>query len=180
MTILRGGYGLFYGATTLLSESRLGFSVSTPWVVSNDGSLTPANTLSNPFPTGLVNPTGASLGLNTLVGQGLSFTDPNRQSPFTQQYSLTIQRELPGQVLLDVAYSGSLWRDLAVNQQLNAIPLQFIKQARETFVATGRNTLNDSVQNPFLLDHVGWAGSPHGDTQRIAAPLSAIHRPHLA
>ncbi len=149
-TILRGGYGLFYGASTVLSESRLGFSVLTPWVVSNDGSLTPANTLSNPFPTGLLNATGASLGLNTLVGQGISFIDPNRQQPFTHQYSLTLQRELPGGVLLDVAYSGSLGRDLAVNQAVNAIPLQFIKQARDTFVATGRNILNDSVQNPFF------------------------------
>ncbi len=149
-TILRGGYGLFYGATTLLSESRLGFSVSTPWVVSNDGSLTPANTLSNPFPNGLVNATGASLGLNTLVGQGISFTDPNRKAPFTHQYSLTIQRELPGGILLDVAYAGTLGRDLAVNQQLNAIPLQFLRAAQQTFAATGRNVLNDSVQNPFF------------------------------
>jgi TonB dependent receptor len=149
-TILRGGYGLFYGASTVLAESRLGFSVSTPWVVSNDGSLTPANTLSNPFPTGLLNATGAGLGLNTLVGQGVSFVDPNRQQPFTHQYSLTIQRELPGGVLLDVAYSGSLGRDLAVNQAVNAIPLQFVRAAQQTFAATGRNILNDSVQNPFF------------------------------
>jgi hypothetical protein len=149
-TILRGGYGLFYGATTLLSESRLGFSVATPWVVSNDGSLTPANTLSNPFPDGLVAPTGANLGLNTLIGQGISFTDPDRKQPFTHQYSLTIQRELPWQVLLDVAYAGTLGRDLAVNQQINAIPLPFITQAQQTFASTGRNILNDSVLNPFF------------------------------
>ncbi len=149
-TIIRGGYGLFYGATTLLSEARLGFSVSTPWVVSNDGSLTPANTLSNPFPNGLLNPTGASLGLNTLVGQGISFTDPDRKAPFTHQYSLTIQRELPGGVLLDVAYAGTLGRDLSVNQQINAIPLQFVRAAQQTFATTGRNPLNDSVQNPFF------------------------------
>ncbi len=149
-TILRGGYGIFYGATTLLSEARLGFSVSTPWVVSNDGSLTPAMTLSNPFPSGLQAPMGASLGLNTLVGQGISFTDTERKQPFTHQYQFSVQRELPGQVLLDVAYAGTLGRDLAVNHALNAIPLRFILQARETFVATGRNTLNDSVQNPFF------------------------------
>ncbi len=149
-TILRGGYGLFYGATTLLSESRLGFSVSTPWIVSNDGSLTPASTLSNPFPNGLQAATGASLGLNTLVGQGISFTNPDRTQPFTQQYSLTIQRELPGGVLLDVAYAGTQGRDLSVNQALNAIPLPFITAARATFVATGRNVLNDSVTNPFF------------------------------
>lgn len=149
-TVLRGGYGLFYGATTLLSEVRQGFSVSTPWVVSNDASLTPATTLSNPFPTGLQTATGASLGLNTLVGQGINFTDPDRQQPFTHQYQFSVQRELPGQVLLDVAYAGTQGGELAVNQAVNAIPLQFVQQARATFLATGRNVLNDPVQNPFF------------------------------
>ncbi len=37
-----------------------------------------------------------------------------------------------------------------MNQQLNAIPLQFITEARQTFLATGRNILNDSVPNPFF------------------------------
>ncbi len=149
-TVLRGGYGLFYGATTLLSETRQGFSASTPWVVSNDGGLTPATTLSNPFPTGVLVPPGASLGLNTQVGQGVSFTNLDRQNPFTHQYQFSIQRELPWRTLLDVAYVGALGRDLAVNQQLNAIPLRFITEARQTFLATGRNILNDTVPNPFF------------------------------
>ncbi|MGH9846975.1 MAG: TonB-dependent receptor domain-containing protein, partial [Blastocatellia bacterium] len=125
-TVLRGGYGLFYGPTTLLSEARLGFSISTPWVVSNDGSLTPATTLSNPFPSGLQTAPGASLGLNTVVGQGASFTNPDRHQPFTHQYQFSIQQELPRRTLLDVAYVGTLGRELAVNRQLNAIPRQFI------------------------------------------------------
>jgi hypothetical protein len=149
-TVLRGGYGLFYGATTQLSEVRQGFSVSTQFVASNDGFITPADTLSNPFRNGFLNATGAGLGLLTLAGQGVSFVDPARKMPFTHQYQFSVQQQLPGQILLDAAYAGSLGRDLPVNQQVNAIPLQFITAARQTFVSTGRNTLTDPVNNPFF------------------------------
>jgi hypothetical protein len=149
-TVLRGGYGLFYGATTQLNEARQGFSVSTPFVASNDAFITPNETLSNPFRNGFQTPTGAGLGLLTLAGQGISFVDPARQNPYTHQYQFSLQQMLPGQLLLDVAYAGTLGRDLPVDVQLNVIPDQFRAAARQTFVATGRNTLNDSVNNPFF------------------------------
>ena len=41
----------------------------------------PATTLSNPFPNGIVQPTGASLGLNTALGSNVMFANPNRQIP---------------------------------------------------------------------------------------------------
>lgn len=149
-TVLRGGYGLFYGATTQLSEVRQGFSVSTPFVASNDAFITPAETLSNPFRNGFQTASGASLGLLTFAGQGISFVDPNRQMPYTHQYQFSIQQQLPWQLLIDAAYAGSLGRDLPANQQINAVPEQFRSAARQTFIATGRNVLSDSVNNPFF------------------------------
>lgn len=149
-TVLRGGYGIFYGATTQLSEGRLGFSISTPFVASLDGNLTPFETFNNPFRNGFAVAPGASQGLNTLLGQNVSFVDPNRKQPYAHQYQVSIQRELPGQTLIDAAYVGSLGRDIAVNQQINGIPEQFRAQARQTFIATGRNILSDNVPNPFF------------------------------
>jgi hypothetical protein len=149
-TVLRSGYGLFYGATTLLSEARQGFSVSTPFVASNDGFITPVETLSSPFRNGFQTPTGAGLGLLTLAGQGISFVDPGREAPFTHQYQFSIQHQLPWEILLDAAYAGSLGRDLPVTRQINAIPESFRVQAREIFLATGRNIQNDTVNNPFF------------------------------
>lgn len=149
-TVLRGGYGLFYGATTQLNEGSTGFSINTPFVASIDGNLTPFETFSSPFRNGFAVAPGASEGLLTLIGQGISFVDPNRKQPYAHQYQVSIQRELPGQTLVDAAYVGSLGRDIPVNQQINAIPEEFRAQARQTFVATGRNTLSDSVANPFF------------------------------
>jgi hypothetical protein len=148
-TVLRGGYGLFYGASTLSGETRLGFSASTPFVGTINSSLTPVNTLSDPFPDGLVSPPGASQGLLTLAGQGISFVDTSRRQPFSHQYQFSVQRELPWAMLADVGYSGSQSGDLAVDQQINAIPEAFRAAAEQQFIATGRNILNDSVRNPF-------------------------------
>ena len=51
--------------------------------------------MSNPFPSGLVQPTGSSLGLLTGVGGDITFVDPNKGAPHVQQYSADLQRELP-------------------------------------------------------------------------------------
>jgi len=149
-TVLRGGYGIFYGASTQTGEARNGFSVSTAYVASNDGGNTAANNLRSPFPQGLVPVTGASQGLLTLVGQGIAFTSPERRQPMAHQYSFGLQRQLPGSMLFDISYVGNQIRDMPVNRNLNGIPEQFRAAAETTFFATGRNTLSDAVTNPFF------------------------------
>ncbi|MDX2180325.1 MAG: TonB-dependent receptor [Bryobacteraceae bacterium] len=149
-TVIRGGYGIFYGASTQTGEARNGFSVSTAYVASNDGGNTPANSLTNPFPQGLLAPAGASLGLLTQVGQGIAFTSTDRRQPFAHQYSFGIQRQLPWNTLFDLSYAGSQVRDLPVNQQIAPIPEQFRASAEQTFFSSGRNPLNDAVTNPFF------------------------------
>ncbi|MDX2153745.1 MAG: carboxypeptidase regulatory-like domain-containing protein [Bryobacteraceae bacterium] len=148
-TVLRGGYGIFYGASTLTDETRNGFSISTPFVGTINGSLTPVNTLRNPFPDGLATPRGAADGLMTLTGQGISFTNPERGQPRAQQYQFGIQRELPWQLLADAAYVGSYTDRVSVSQQLNGIPASIRDQAEAQFRSTGRNFLSDSAVNPF-------------------------------
>lgn len=148
-TILRGGYGLFYGASTMSNESNNGFSVTTPYVASIDGNLTPLNNLSNPFPDGLRQPSGASEGLLTLIGQGVSYTATDRRMPIAQQYQFSIQRQLPGQILWETAYAGSRIEDLPVNRPMNIIPEQYRAAAEQTLRDTGRNVLNDAFPNPF-------------------------------
>ncbi len=73
---------------------------------------------------------GSTLGVSTLIGTGISFVDTERQQPYTRQYQVSIQRELPSQILLDAAYVGSSGRDLPVDLQINGIPESFRAQAR--------------------------------------------------
>ena len=148
-TVLRAGYGIFYGASTLSGEARNGFSVTTPFIGTIDGSLTAVNRLSNPFPGGFNQPVGAADGLMTLTGQGIGFTDPNRRQPMAQQYQFGIQREFGWNMLAEVAYVGANTQDVTVDYQRNAIPANVRDEAERTFRSTGRNILNDSVPNPF-------------------------------
>ena len=58
---------------------------------------TPWGRISNPYPDGLLLPTGASLGNQTNLGLGIS--EPPRNAnipPYTQTWSAGFQYELPG------------------------------------------------------------------------------------
>ncbi len=85
----------------------MGFSANTPYTGSVNG-LTPSAYLSNPFPNGINRPVGSSLGL--LAGIGTSFSNPvvgDNRVPYTQNWDFDVQRELPGDVLVDASYVGS-------------------------------------------------------------------------
>jgi hypothetical protein len=151
-TTLRGGYGILWApaifnlSPTVEGYGALGFSAVTNMVTTLDGGLTPANYLSNPFPNGLLRPTGSSRGLLTQVGQNVSFVDQNRKAAYMQQYSLDIQRELPGNIALTVGYVGSRGTSLqlgGINNggiNLNQLAPQFMS----------RTDLQTRVPNPFF------------------------------
>jgi hypothetical protein len=102
----------------------------------------PYNTLDNPFPGGVLQPVGSSLGLMTALGQSFTVADPaGGAPPFVHQFSFDIQRELPGDVVVSAAYVGSRSNRLPVTQQLNALPLNSL--------ALGSTALSQSVANPF-------------------------------
>jgi trimeric autotransporter adhesin len=151
-TTIRGGYGILWApAIFSLSPSvdgygALGFAAVTNMVTTLNGGLTPANFLSNPFPNGLLRPTGSSLGQLTQAGQNVSFIDQNREAAYLQQYSLDIQRELPGNIALTVGYVGSRGTSLQLgginNGGIN------INQLAPQFMS--RMDLQTQVSNPFF------------------------------
>ncbi|MFL6333423.1 MAG: carboxypeptidase regulatory-like domain-containing protein [Pyrinomonadaceae bacterium] len=155
-TVIRGGYGLFYYPSAEYGGAS-GFSVITPYS-SNLGTtgaaqFTPrADAFNNPFPTGLTQPTGSSLGLLTQLGSAVTFVNPNREIPYIHQYSLGIQRELPWRTKLDISYVGSASRRILTGDQQGAgarninvnTPAQLARfRTDPTFRAS------DPVTNPF-------------------------------
>jgi len=143
-TVLRGGYGLFYSSQTF-NTSFLGevgaFSAVTPYVGTVDNGATLATTLANPFPAGMRRPVGSSIGLAAQAGDSLAFLDPNRVSPYNQQWQFSIQRELPSRTLLDVAYMGMLSLKQFESFDLNEKPDRYLAQGAAE---------NTRVNNPFL------------------------------
>lgn len=146
-TVLRGGWAIFYIAPTN-SGLTSGFSQTTPLVATQDAGRTPFDTLSNPFPTGLIPPAGAAAGLATFVGQGLSFIETNSRNSYVHQFSFGIQRELPGKISLDASYVGSRTRAALVSRQINSLSTEQLALG-DPFKGGDQNYLNAQVPNPF-------------------------------
>jgi len=72
--VFRGGYGLYYtNFQSNAMDQTLGFSATTTLVNSLDGGQTPIpNLFNNPFPTGIQQPYGSSLGALTYAGQAFT------------------------------------------------------------------------------------------------------------
>jgi hypothetical protein len=138
-TVLRGGYGISY-LPTFDPSSANGFSTSTPLVSSVDGGLTPAVTLSNPYPNGIDQPVGSSQGLATFLGRGFTFNDPERTIPLVHQFSVGVQRELPWRLVAEISYIGSRTRKLPVSKGINELTTEQLAQGNAMLVP---------VPNPF-------------------------------
>ena len=127
--VLRGGYGLYYLNPTNAYLQTAGFSTSTPLVNSLDGGRTPLpNLLSNPYPTGVSSPAGASAGLNTFVGRNNDWFDPKFRVPKYHSFSLGVQYQTSRSSTLEVSYVGSRSVDLNNSRAFNIPTLDFRKQ----------------------------------------------------
>ena len=153
-TVIRGGYGIMY-SVGLEGGSTVGASESTPYQASLNGNITPDNYFAsgNPFPTGYITPLGSSGGLLTGVGNGASFDFPGRRIPRSQQVSLGVQRELPGNMVLDVRYAGNFndrLRTTAWNGSQGTIWLNGTwTNAQLQQAIANPNLYNSPVPNPF-------------------------------
>src|SRR5207302_11305053 len=83
-TVIRGGYGIFFDALGVVNvnANQTGFSLSTDLITSTDNGQSYAMTLANPFPGGFLQPTGASAGLATNLGNSISYFDENSTSSY--------------------------------------------------------------------------------------------------
>ena len=142
-TLVRAGYGMSYVATFTPAPGT-GFAVSTPYNSSNNGSINfSGNYLTNPYPTGIVEPSGSSLGLATYLGNSITFVDPNRVIPRMHQFSIGVQRELPLRSVLEVSYVGSRGQELTASQNLDAVTMAQLLQYGGATV-TGVPNLTDT------------------------------------
>ena len=181
-TVVRAGFGMFVSPITISSFNlngaystnpiltQEGFSQTTPYTPTTNNYLTPATTLSNPFPNGIQQPVGSSLGLATYAGQTLSVLNPKMSNPYSLRWNIGFQQTVWRSTLLEVVYMGNHAVHLPVfDTQLNSIPRQYLSTLpyRDTAVI---NNLTATVPNPF--NGVITAGTPSGATTTTAQLLS--------
>ncbi len=150
-TVIRAGYGIYFGSLGVdtFSPIQNGFAQTTPIQASLNNGVSYVATLANPFPTGLLKPSGASGGLSTGLGQALQFYDPNLKPPYSQRWSLGVQHSLPWQFLLEVSYVGNRVTHIPITESFNSTPAQYLSTTPFRDNATN-NFLTAQFPNPFL------------------------------
>ena len=140
-TALRGGYGMFHHPYFSTSEDvSQGFTRTTTNIVTQPDTVTPLFNLSNPFPQGLLKPTGNSLGLSTMLGLGISGPLRQQEVAYQSQWSLDIQRQLPYSIIAEIGYTGTSSVSLPSGLLLNQLDPSYLAQG---------SALLRTVPNPF-------------------------------
>jgi len=118
-TVIRSGFGVFYGNWGYMGNNETGtvnppfdFNVATPSATS---ALLSDSVLANGFPSGYLNP-------DSVVNPALYAVSANYPMPVVDQWNASVQRELPGDSTLTVAYVGSSGSHLASLNYINAPP----------------------------------------------------------
>jgi hypothetical protein len=137
--VMRGGFGMIY-MPTFDQPGNSGFSSTTSYSSTNNG-YQPSNSLSNPYPGGIVAPTGSSLGLKTLLGQGLSPEDIGHRQPRLFFGAIGMEYQLPKSAVVEVGYVGNVSRKMQVSNGINALP--------SADFALGSAELTGLVPNPM-------------------------------
>jgi hypothetical protein len=163
-TVVRGGYGIYYG---FLGQRRgdvirAGFSRTTEINASPNGGLSFTRDLTNVFTEPVLEPRSGNEIPPTLVGTGnTAFFNPNPATPQNQRWQLGVQRELGGNWLSEVAYVGNRGTRLEITRDINTLPLQYLSTS-PTRDQANINYLNAQVDNPFAgqLQVVGGLNNP--------------------
>jgi hypothetical protein len=124
--VLRSGYGIFWERVS--NQMALQLISNLPFVttVSGSGAAIATATFQNPFSN--LPPISAFPIAPVIYGppftsdrprSGVTVLDPGIKTPYLQQYSMNLQYEFPGQMLLEVGYVGSKGTHLPWTRNIN-------------------------------------------------------------
>jgi hypothetical protein len=123
--------------------TAFGFTdTSIPWTL--DSGRTQYATLDNPFPVGLTYPPGRDA--SSFLGRSAGTPLPRDDNPQYQQWTFSIQREVPGHGVVEANYVGTKGTHLFFGQ---GDVVSELDPLAPTYWGMGRNTLTSLVQNPF-------------------------------
>lgn len=147
-TVIRGGYGIFF-VPRIVAGTNGGAveAVRTTTMLASVDGVIPTNTLSNPYPGGVLPPLNDR---NPLVNVGQSVTAPiyGFKNAYVQLWSFGVQRDLGAGIVADFHYWGNKGQKLPNTWNINQLPNQYL--------ALG-SRLTSTVPNPFLALNLGGA-----------------------
>ena len=172
--VARMGAGIFYlPPSALIGDDGgqiIGYSSTTPFVGVGQTGYSPLNLVSNPFPNGIMQPTGNSQGLLTLVGTGINGIWPkgSHPTPYTEQWSFDLQYQVNPHSVFEVGYNGNRGKKLLygnISLDSDQLPDQFLSLGPQ---------LDQYVPNPFY----GLVPSNTYYGQNATIPYNLLLRPY--
>jgi hypothetical protein len=154
-TVIRGGFGMFAG---FLGQRRgdviqPGFTRTTTIALTAlaNGSPIPQD-ITAIATASILEPVGAAQGLQTGLGTGISFFNPNPEVSKQMRYQFGVQRELPWGLFFEAMYVGNYGYNIEIGRNINALPLQYLSTdtSRTTAMVNNNTLLGASVSNPFF------------------------------
>lgn len=146
-TVLRGGYAVYYTPNAGLEYQEAsgninGFSSLTT-SYSSPTKTGPAFQLSSGLPYAPSPVVGVSGGQTAFLGAAIYVAQPTAKDPSSQQYTLSLSRELPWQTVLEATYLGNKGRHFPYSYNVNQNTLD------PQYFSLGTAYLNASVANPY-------------------------------
>ena len=164
-TVVRGGYGIYYAYTFPYADNlgSLGFhNNTTTYLPPGNNTNYPAFILHNGFPTPPIQPLGSALGPAAFLGSSVTLDEASGRTPYVQQFSFTIQHQLPHGWLAEAGFSGSKGTHLrSGSYDLDQLNPQYLSQG---------NALNSLVPNPYAGIVPGPLGAPTITLQQSLRP----------
>ena len=175
--VFRGGYGIYYsqsrdGASGVTPYGSQGYNESTNMIptYNNDGATAYLH-LSNPFPNGLNQPPGNTLGLLNDVGLGA--TGPLRNmvaTPYEESWSFGFEQQLPHNMLFGLTYIGKKGVHLYFS---GANYIDHLGPQVESLNADQISGLENYVDNPYY----GTITNPNSCLSSPQVPLFQLQEP---
>ena len=178
-TILRGGYSIFYPQVfyrDYFGNTAAFANTTTTYNPPGGNSNLPAFQFKDGLPSTYTEPLGAKLGPSYLLGQGVNWDQGGQKVPMSQQWTISMQRMLPGKWMVDAAYTANKTNNLAASSfdynqldpQYNALGL----------------ALQDQVPNPYAGIVTGSLGGATISRSQALKPYPyytavTVRLPHL-
>ncbi len=178
-TVIRGGAGIFYGPTvsnTIGDVASLGFSTSASYSAAQAETQS-ALQLRHGFPAAARQPLTPAFGavpVGQKVNTSVAFFNPDQVAPISYQYNFDIQREVAGNLLLEVGYIGNVSHHLTANDlSLNQVAPQLMTSGAAQLVRPFPQFNNVTWINPSIGNSTYHGGFIRAE-KRLSGGLSFL------